>query len=121
MIRFELIDVHDVPGQQLIVQQLPRLCRDRYSNISQSIFVRDCSGKLYTIISHLMYADLMNGVTLFNGVLGISKSLFLVYLFTDSRGTIDSKEFDLATIGISAQFRGDTISVHSSTWTLPLK
>ena len=81
MIRFEPkdVDVHDVPGQHLIVQQLPRLCRDRYSNISQSIFVRDCSGKLYTIVSRLMYPDLLNGVTLFNGVTGIGKSLFLVY------------------------------------------
>ena len=80
--RFEIKDVivHDVPGQYLVVHHLPRLFWDRYVEIPQNIFVRDCYGKLYTIVSDLMFGGLMNhGVTLFTGAPGIGKSLFLIY------------------------------------------
>ena len=80
--RFEIIDVivHGVAGQHLIIHQLPKLFLARYGEIPQIIFVRDCYGKLYSIVSDLMSEGLMNyGVTLFTGVPGIGKSLFLVY------------------------------------------
>ena len=42
--------------------------------------MRDCYGKLYSIVSDLMLGGLMNyGVTLFTGVPGIGKSLFHIY------------------------------------------
>ena len=72
--------VRDDPGQHLVVYQLPRLFWDGCGDIRQNIFVRDCYGKLNTIVSDLMSGGWMNhGVTLFTGVSGISKYLFLVY------------------------------------------
>ena len=66
------------------IYQLPRLFWDGCGDIRQNIFVRDCYdmcyGKLYTIISDLMFGGWMNhGVALFTDVPGISKYLFLVY------------------------------------------
>ena len=102
-LRFDIKDVivQGVSGQYLVVHQLPRLFWDRYGEVPQTVFVRDCYNKLYTIVSDLMFSGLMNhGVTLFTGVPGIGKSLFLVYFiyrylhdnrFTDKRFAV---EFD---------------------------
>ena len=66
--------------EQLIVRQLPQQFQVRYSQIPEIIYVRECYRKLYEIVADLMSGELMEwGATLFTGVPGIGKSLFLVY------------------------------------------
>jgi hypothetical protein len=72
--------VGHLPGQHLIVHELPQSFRLRYGLIPESIFVRECYSRLYEIVSGRMLDPSMNfGATLFTGVPGIGKSLFLVY------------------------------------------
>jgi hypothetical protein len=64
----------------LMIEELPWVFEARYGKIPPQIFVRDCYIRLYEIASGLMYDGSMDsGATLFTGVPGIGKSLFLVY------------------------------------------
>ena len=67
-------------GQQLIVHELPERFQLRYGKIPQKIFVRECYRELYETVSALMLRQELDfAVTLFTGVPGIGKSMFLVY------------------------------------------
>lgn len=67
-------------GEHLHVHQLPECFRGRYGNVPSKIFVRESYRRLYEIVSQLMESGSMEyGATLFTGVPGIGKSLFLVY------------------------------------------
>ena len=62
------------------MHQLPVCFYERYGSTPQNIFVRDCYRKLYEIVSDLMYDEnIVHAATLFTGIPGIGKSLFLVY------------------------------------------
>ena len=67
-------------GEQLIVHILPDCFREGYGTVPRVIFVRECYRRLYDKVSVSML-DVKNdhSATLFTGVPGIGKSLFLVY------------------------------------------
>eukprot|EP01039_Chlorochromonas_danica_P010110 gene10110-11190_t len=70
----------DLHGQHLIAHQLPETFPQRYGQIPRKIFVRDCYSQLYDKVSDLMLRGSMEfGATLFTGIPGIGKSLFLIY------------------------------------------
>ena len=67
-------------GEYLVVLALPDCLEDRYGRLPEKIYVRDCYRRLYEIVADLMLSGaLERGATLFTGVPGIGKSLFLVY------------------------------------------
>ena len=67
-------------GEQLIIDQLPMCFEEQYGPIPRKIFVRECYRSLYDNVSeHMLSGAMRRGVTLFTGVPGIGKSLFLVY------------------------------------------
>lgn len=67
-------------GHHLIVHELPIIFRQRYGDIPREIFVRECYEDLYRIVTEQITSGFMDyGVTLFTGIPGIGKSLFLVY------------------------------------------
>jgi hypothetical protein len=68
-------------GEYLNVLELPRQFGERYLNIPAKVYVRDCYKKLYEIAATSMVTTrIMEGsASLFTGVPGIGKSLFLVY------------------------------------------
>jgi hypothetical protein len=67
-------------GEHLVVHQLPESFRQRYGQVPQYIFVRESYRTLYENVTDWMLRGSMEyGVTLFTGVPGIGKSLFLVY------------------------------------------
>jgi len=85
MILFEMTDsnIKDFGEvQHLIVKQLPKCFSERYGFIPDIIFVRECYTRFYNATSDLMANGSRKfGVTLFMGVPGIGKSLFLIYRF----------------------------------------
>jgi len=69
-----------IRGDHLLVKKLPTVFRERYGAIPDRVFVRDCYRTLYKIATDSMVdASLDYCVTLFTGVPGIGKSLFMVY------------------------------------------
>ena len=69
-----------LPGEQLTINQLPAHFAPRYGKIPETIYVRECYRELYKTASDSMLAECSgNSATLFTGVPGIGKSLFLVY------------------------------------------
>jgi len=67
-------------GEYLEINSVPFTFIARYGAVTKSIYIRDCYRDLYTIAttSMLTYED-KYPVTLFTGVSGIGKSLFLIY------------------------------------------
>ena len=87
-----------IHGEHLLVKKLPNVFKERYGSIPKIVFVRDCYLALYKIATDSMLdASLDYCVTLFTGVPGIGKSLFMVYFIsrflTDERFT--NKRFAL--------------------------
>ena len=88
-------------GEYLVVKHLPQCFKQRYGRIPERIYVRESYRRLYEMVADSMLRGSMEfGVTLFTGVPGIGKSLFLVYFinrfllddrFTDKRFAL---EFD---------------------------
>jgi len=81
-----------IHGEHLLVKKLPNVFKERYGSIPKRVFVRDCYRALYKIATDCMLdASLDYCVTLFTGVPGIGKSLFMVYFIsrflTDERFT----------------------------------
>ena len=72
-------DVYSECEQQLKIHQLPLSFEDRYGSIPEIIYVRECYRDLYDTASASMLIKQPNAATLFTGVPGIGKSLFLVY------------------------------------------
>jgi hypothetical protein len=69
-----------IPGEHLIVKKLPELFRKRYAKIPEVVYVRECYRELYEAAVNSLNPDLSEfSATLFTGVPGIGKSLFLVY------------------------------------------
>ena len=72
----------DQPSQVefLLSKDLPHLFIDRYGPIPSKVYIRRCYKQLYGITADKMASGHMEmGVTLFTGVSGIGKSLFLIY------------------------------------------
>jgi hypothetical protein len=98
-----------IHGEYLLVKKLPTLFNHRYGSIPKRVFVRDCYRALYKIATDSMVdASLDYCVTLFTGVPGIGKSLFMVYFIsrflTDERFT--DKRFALElTRGVYVYFQ----------------
>ena len=72
----------DIEGHQLKTLELPAVFEGRYGKgaIPESIYVRECYHDLYETASASMLSEEPKAVaTLFTGVPGIGKSLFLVY------------------------------------------
>lgn len=83
-------DFQQFEGEYLEIEMLPRLFTTRYGDIPKRIYIRHCYRKLYEIVTkHMINYHDKFPVTLFTGVPGIGKSLFLVYflftLFHDNR------------------------------------
>eukprot|EP01031_Cornospumella_fuschlensis_P032164 gene32164-38904_t len=79
-----------IHGEHLLVKKLPEVFRQRYGSIPKKVYVRDCYRTLYKLASDSMVDVTRDfGVTLFTGIPGIGKSLFLVYFIfrflTDER------------------------------------
>lgn len=72
--------VQQFEGEYLEIEKLPPAFYERYRKIPQRIYIRHCYRRLYEIVSAVMlhYHDQLPA-TLFTGVPGIGKSLFLVY------------------------------------------
>lgn len=72
--------VQEFEGEYLETEDLPAIFKERYRKIPKRIYVRHCYRRLYDIVTHLMplYHDQLPA-TLFTGVPGIGKSLFLIY------------------------------------------
>lgn len=69
-----------IHGEHLLVNKLPEVFTQRYGPIPKKVYVRDCYRTLYKYASDSMVnVSLDFGATLFTGVPGIGKSLFLVY------------------------------------------
>jgi hypothetical protein len=67
-------------GLQLIIHQLPRRFTQRYGDISETIFVRECYRELYKTVSRSIIDEMKSSsLTRFAGVPGIGKSMFLLY------------------------------------------
>jgi hypothetical protein len=69
-----------ISGEYLLIKALPSVLYERFINIPDKIYVRRCYRDLYELAA----TDMLNltskrSVTLFTGVPGIGKSLFLVY------------------------------------------
>ena len=65
--------------QQLKVHPLPDCFEKRYGKIPPVIYVRECYRDLYETASASMLIKQASAATLFTGVPGIGKSLFMVY------------------------------------------
>jgi hypothetical protein len=65
--------------QGLKVDLLPDCFETRYGNIPPVIYVRECYRSLYDTASASILIKQASAATLFTGVPGIGKSLFLVY------------------------------------------
>ena len=64
----------------LIIEHLPRKIYRRYGSIPSRVYIRRCYKQLYDITADKMASGSMEtGVTLYTGVPGIGKSLFLIY------------------------------------------
>ena len=72
-------DVYSECEEQLKIHQLPLSFEDRYGSIPEIIYVRECYRDLYDTASASMLIKQAPAATLFTGVPGIGKSLFLVY------------------------------------------
>lgn len=72
--------VQQFEGEYLEIERLPPAFCERYGEIPARIYIRHCYRRLYDIVTDLMlrYHDRLPA-TLFTGVPGIGKSLFLVY------------------------------------------
>ena len=82
-----------IHGEHLLVKTLPKVFKQRYGTIPKTIYVRDCYRELYKIATDSMVdASLDNCATLFTGVPGIGKSLFMVYFI--SRFLVDERFTD---------------------------
>jgi hypothetical protein len=70
-----------IRGEQLLVKRLPELFRARYGRIPEKIYVRDAYKTLYDRAAQTRSRQQTGThcATLFTGVPGIGKSLFLVY------------------------------------------
>ncbi len=69
-----------IRGEHLIVKSLPEVFKQRYGPIPEIVYVRNCYRTLYNIATDSMVDPSLDfGATLFTGVPGIGKSLFLVY------------------------------------------
>ena len=67
-------------GQYLRIKDLPGIFYSRYGKIPENILIRHCYRRLYDIASnHMVNYDGDLPATLFTGVPGIGKSLFLIY------------------------------------------
>jgi hypothetical protein len=71
----------EVAVEYLYVQELPDRFEDRYGKIPSHIYIRKCYCELYCIATDkiLGLGESARSVTLFTGVPGIGKSLFLIY------------------------------------------
>ena len=82
-----------IHGEHLLIKTLPKAFELRYGSIPKTIFVRDCYRELYEIATDSMVdASLDYCATLFTGVPGIGKSLFMVYFI--SRFLVDERFTD---------------------------
>ena len=64
----------------LLLKDLPLEFEDRYGSIPPRIYIRRCYKQLYDITADNMSSRAMEwGITLYTGVPGIGKSLFLIY------------------------------------------
>eukprot|EP01031_Cornospumella_fuschlensis_P030373 gene30373-36700_t len=91
--------IESIHGEHLLVKKLPEVFTHRYGSIPEKVYVRDCYRTLYKLASDSMVDASRNfGATLFTGVPGIGKSLFLVYFifrflsderFTDKSFTLE--------------------------------
>ena len=80
----------DTEGEYLQILALPDVFKMRYGQIPSCLYIRHCYRRLYEITPHIMlhyHKDL--SATLFTGVPGIGKSMFLIYFLyrflTDER------------------------------------
>jgi hypothetical protein len=79
-----------IPGEHLLVKKLPEAFVVRYGSIPEKIYVRDSYKALYESAAQSRISQNVGySATLFTGVPGIGKSLFLVYFIyrflTDER------------------------------------
>ena len=109
-----------IHGEHLLVKTLPKVFKQRYGTIPKTIYVRDCYRELYKIATDSMVdASLDYCATLFTGVPGIGKSLFMVYFI--SRFLVDERFTDKSfalefTAGMYVYFRRKVNSgAHSRT------
>jgi hypothetical protein len=79
-----------IHGEHLLIKKLPEAFVAQYGSIPEKIYVRDCYKTLYECAAQSRIRQQIGySATLFTGVPGIGKSLFLVYFIyrflTDER------------------------------------
>ena len=94
------LDTSGYQGEFLIVKELPECFYQQYGKIPEKIFVRECYHKLYEIAAESILNSESGkySATVFRGIPGIGKSLFLIYFiyrflhddrFTDKRFALE--------------------------------